>query len=126
MRSEEQQQHRHAHRYPGAKRRVRIPLVDAQPEPPAPVKPEAPPQLHRQLRAALQEGPLSLGQLRRSYGWSPVLLLNETIGAHPETYVETDVDGHPGLGLREDAPPLDVMLDRRQVMKVIEGAGQAG
>jgi hypothetical protein len=87
---------------------------------------EVPPELHRQLRAALASGPLSLGQLRRSYNFDPVMLLRETVGAFPTTYVEVDCDGHLGLGLREDAPPLDVQLDRGKIVELIKASGQSG
>lgn len=131
MKPEDQTPHRHAHRYPGIrKRRVRKPLVELTPEPESSdeLKLRAPPDSQQTLRQALANGPVSLGELRERYKYDPVMLLRETVGQFPDVYreVEDCGDGHPGLELREDAPPLSDSLDRRKLVALIGEAGACG
>lgn len=130
MKPEDQTPHRHAHRYPGIrKRRVRKPLVELTPEPASSsseLKLRAPPDLQQKLREILAHGPVSLGKLRDPYGYDPVMLLRETIGKFSDTYVEADCDGHPGLALRENAPALSDSLGRQKLLEIIGTAGANG
>jgi hypothetical protein len=119
------------HRFPGAGRRHRKPVVEPSQEVEEMLN-RAPgtdsrTDLHRELRVALADGPLTFGQLRISYEISPMTLLQDCIGKHPETYTEgVDAEGHPMIGLQPGAPPLDVMLEREPLLELIRQAGLNG
>jgi hypothetical protein len=116
---------RNQHRYPGARRRHRVP--EPSEEVAELLSPPPDPDLHAKLRVALADGPLTFGQLRRSYEFSPMVLLQDCIGRFPEVYVEgIDAEGHPTIGLRAGAPPLDEQLDRQALLDLIGAAGANG
>src|SRR5260221_1357875 len=127
LRKASKQMSANRHRFAGAPKRHRKPTVELSQEPQAPVRESPSADLHKKLRIALADGPLTFGQLRRSYELSPIVLLQDCIGKFPDVYIESvDAEGHPMIGLVDGAPPVEIIMERGPIIELIRQAAHNG